>query len=131
MSIESEFIDWINEHPDDVQTQLVYADWLEQHDETMAEAWRVLIGANKRPEYGFDEWSGWNWFPRSSYHQKFHGVVPNATLPDILPFWDALYFPQASFFNAMRAAAKAWVWWKETGFAESEIAGVDHLLSIV
>jgi uncharacterized protein (TIGR02996 family) len=122
VSIESEFIDWINEHPDDVMTQLVYADWLEEHGDPMAEALRVLVERGRRPMYlGIQSsFPGWNWFTDNVPSRT---LDPRSMLPDE---WFVLFEPLVKgypdFFSAMSAAAIAWI--RETHDPDFSLATV-------
>lgn len=83
---EQDFIDAINANPDDLTTQLVYADWLDERGDSRAEAWRVLIEERHRPER--IKHGGW-WWPHDSngpddflgathYHETFFEAMESA-----------------------------------------------------
>ena len=83
----------------------VYADWLDEMGDPRAEAWRVLLEAGKRPELWFGE--EWHWF-KTMFFQRNERI--ESRLDDSL----FLAYPRSydgfeTFFDAMNAAAIAWV----------------------
>jgi uncharacterized protein (TIGR02996 family) len=110
---ESDFIDAINADPDDRFTQLVYADWLDEQGDPLAEGWRVLIEAGKRPDLWEDrpgvprDFIGWGW-------SFWEGVdPPSRNLNGFIEhsIWNSEFLWKGckTFWHAMNRVALAWV----------------------
>lgn len=56
MTTEDDFQRQLDEHPDDFQTRLVFADWLEERNDPRAEGYRVLGMLRKWPKPLSDWW---------------------------------------------------------------------------
>ena len=105
----SDYIEAINNNPENRMYQQLYAEYLEDSGEShLAEGWRVLIEKGKRPKYWLPsklhDYEGWNWLNcwnhegvsdrlMECYHEQDESLI------------DA--FP--TFFDAMQAAAVAYV----------------------
>jgi uncharacterized protein (TIGR02996 family) len=68
----------LSKHPTDWTTQLVIADWCEDHDDLeQAKAWRYLVKNKKAPyhlDFGSNRW-GWADYKRiCKEHMCYHGL---------------------------------------------------------
>lgn len=92
MTTEDDFQAALDARPNDWQTRLVFADWLDERDDPRAEGYRALGALQKRPHYwcspsdGFRK-SEWCW-----YSWQREGGAPNnrATLSAEWVHWRVL-----------------------------------------
>lgn len=100
----------------------VYADWLLEvgGQPDLAEAWRVLIEAGKRPAWDIFYngstvsrfFRGWQWFPNAVCDESSNHVWEDLASYAVVDrtLWNAMkFFRQPTFHAAMNAAAIAWV----------------------
>lgn len=72
MTTEEDFQKQLDDHPDDWQTRLVFADWLEEHSDPRAEGYRALGILRVRPVDGnaYDD-SGEFWWSNMPYDARW------------------------------------------------------------
>ena len=90
MNEEEAFQRALDEHPEDWQTRLVFADWLEERGDPRAEGYRALA---RRRRYPMRNGAAWWWASRQAL---CHNVIPDDWF-DLLPpglrgemFWPLL-----------------------------------------
>jgi uncharacterized protein (TIGR02996 family) len=78
VTTEDDFQAALDAHPDDSQTRLVFADWLQDRDDPRAEGYRALGLHHRYPDrLSFPEgwlvwwWSEWDWFGAMDVSQNW------------------------------------------------------------
>jgi uncharacterized protein (TIGR02996 family) len=83
VTTEDDFQAALDAHPDDWQTRLVFADWLQERGDPRAEGYRALGVLKKRPFVcGFDNettggWAGAAWFTVEGHGEKKAFSLPS------------------------------------------------------
>lgn len=80
MTTEDDFQRQLDAHPEDYQTRLVFADWLEERGDARAEGYRALGTSARVPRHraGLWEWSAGpfrhsgNWWRMADHHETPH-----------------------------------------------------------
>ncbi len=84
MTSEDDFQAALDANPEDWHTRLVFADWLQEHDDRRAEGYRAL-GVNRRRPYGLNAASpdqGWaDWYNQAHPDNQL-GNDPPSDLPE-------------------------------------------------
>jgi uncharacterized protein (TIGR02996 family) len=112
MTSEEDFQKALDENPEDSQTRLVFADWLDEHDDPRAGGyralgvWRTHPRGPKSDTYDLDEKCFVNWFEwcmtKQEPYRKHH-------LPQVWRDKLKTYSQYKSRREAEEAAAMAWL----------------------
>jgi uncharacterized protein (TIGR02996 family) len=105
MTSEDDFQRALDADPDDHHTRLVFADWLQDHDDPRAEGYRALGLRRHRPYHRRDNLDGYQF-------NFLYGRDDNLSHGN-----DALHgpskLPRRWFESAKGAAPSHWEWWAE------------------
>lgn len=121
MTTEDDFQEALDENPEDWQTRLVFADWLQDHNDPRAEGYRALGELQMYPIRVYSDVDEWTWFEPGRYTPPDRTVDPDelpsawfAALPDRrmlksgVPVSDPdAYFQRWADFPSRRAAEDA------------------------
>jgi uncharacterized protein (TIGR02996 family) len=103
MTTEDDFQNALAAQPQDWQTRLVFADWLQEHNDPRAEGYRAMGMRRVTPRH-FKSASAWVWL--NAHYAASYGKsseVRAATLPD--DWYDRL--PRARAWTAPRSGASS------------------------
>ncbi len=90
MTTEDDFHKQLDEHPDDHQTRMVFADWLQERDDPRAEGYRALGQLRIPPWFwkGSKDWGYWQPLDRNDRHTGGTSDTHASVLPG--PWYDSI-----------------------------------------
>lgn len=81
MTTEDDFQKMLDKNPEDDQTRLIFADWLQDRDDPRADGYRALAATSRRPDLIASDFHYWNRYQKRKREDWLPSRWYNTQLP--------------------------------------------------